>query len=362
VVPNGVDHTHRKVPAPDAPSFVALDAETGAIVWTNRDRENPILHGQWSSAAYGEFGGVRQVICPSGSGWLFGLDAATGETLWKFDCNPKGAKWILGGRGTRNNLIAKPLIYDGRVYMATGQDPEHGEGNADLWCIDPKKRGDVSPQIVNRSQFVPNPDSAVVWHFGQEEVDPVQKVGFEDVFHRSISTPVAKDGLLIAADTAGLVHCFDAKTGKRHWTHDLFSSCLASPIIINDRVYVGDEDGEVAVLALSKQLKVVAEVSLGEAITTTPTVADGVLYQATRSRLFAIKSGAIFENVVAAKTMKTDQKSLRQQIDQLTAALAFTKKQNDELAAQQTQLQQMQKALQLKLKLLESVEGNAVDR
>lgn len=362
VVPNGVDHSHKHLPAPDSPSFVALDAETGAIVWTSRDRENQILHGQWSSAAYGEFGGVRQVICPSGSGWLFGLDASTGETLWKFDCNPKGSKWILGGRGTRNNLIAKPLIYAGRVYMATGQDPEHGEGNADLWCIDPTKRGDVSPQIVNRSQIVQNPDSAVVWHFGQENVDSGQDFGFEDVFHRSISTPVAHDGLLIAADTSGLVHCFDAKTGKRHWAHDLFSACLASPIIINDRIYVGDEDGEVAVLALSKQFKAVAEVSLGEAITTTPTMANGVLYQATRSRLFAIKSGATVENVVAAKVMKIDQKALRQQIDQLTAALAFTRKRNDELAAQKAKLQQLQRALQLKLKLLERDEGDSAAR
>jgi beta-lactamase regulating signal transducer with metallopeptidase domain/outer membrane protein assembly factor BamB len=359
VVPNGMDHSHRNLPSPKAPSFVALDAATGAIVWTNRDSENQILHGQWSSAAYGEFGGVRQVICPSGSGWLFGLDASTGETLWKFDCNPKGAKWILGGRGTRNNLIAKPLIYDGRVYMATGQDPEHGEGNADLWCIDPTKRGDVSPQIVNRSQFVENPNSAAVWHFGQENVDAGQKFGFEDVFHRSIATPVAQDGLLIAADTSGLVHCFDAKTGKRHWAHDLFSACLASPIIINDRVYIGDEDGEVAVLALREKLQVVSEVSLGEAITTTPTVADGVLYQATRSRLFAIKSGAIVQNVVAATSLKPDPQALRQQINQLTAALAFTQKRNDELVAQKAKLQQLQKVLQQKLKLLERDEGNS---
>jgi beta-lactamase regulating signal transducer with metallopeptidase domain/outer membrane protein assembly factor BamB len=359
VVPNGVDHTHRNVPAPNAPSFVALDAETGVIVWTNRDRENQILHAQWSSAAYGEFGGVRQVICPSGSGWLFGLDATTGETLWKFDCNPKGSRWMLGSRGRRNNLIAKPLIYDGRVYMATGQDPEHGEGKADLWCIDPTKRGDVSPQIVNPSQFVKNRNSAVVWHFDQKEVAPGQAAGFEDFFHRSISTPVAKDGLLIAADTAGLVHCFDAKTGKRYWTHDLFSACLASPIIIKDRIYVGDEDGEVAVLVLSKQLKVVGEVSLGEAITTTPTVANGVLFQATRSRLFAIKPGATVENVVASMRLKADPAVLRQKINQLTAALEFTRKKESDLAAERVKLQQQTTALRVRLDALQKAASDS---
>ena len=242
VVPNGTDHSHRNLPSPEAPSFVALDAKTGAVVWSSRDSENEILHGQWSSAAYGQFDGVSQVICPSGSGWLFGLEATTGKTLWKFDCNPKYSKWILGSKGRRNNLIARPLIYDGRVYMATGQDPEHGEGNADLWCIDPTKRGDVSTFLPGRSKFTPNENSAAVWHFDQEEFTPNGEPVFEYFFHRSISTPVAKDGLLIAADTAGLVHCFDAKTGKRYWTHDLFAACPSSPIIINDIDSVVDDN------------------------------------------------------------------------------------------------------------------------
>ncbi len=29
-----------------------------------------------------------------------------------------------------------------------GEDPEHGEGPGHLWCIDPTKRGDVSPELV----------------------------------------------------------------------------------------------------------------------------------------------------------------------------------------------------------------------
>ena len=36
----------------------------------------------------------------------------TGKPLWKFDLNPKGTKWILGGRGTRNAIIATPVIDD----------------------------------------------------------------------------------------------------------------------------------------------------------------------------------------------------------------------------------------------------------
>lgn len=353
VVPNGRDESHRSLPSPQAPSFIALNAKTGAVVWTSLEHSDQILHGQWSSAAYGQLGGVSQVICPGGSGWLFGLDAATGKTLWKFDCNPKDAKWALGSRGRRNNLIAPPLIHDGRVYIGTGQDIEHGEGEADLWCIDPTKRGDVSPTIVNRSQFVPNPNSAVVWHFDKASSAPGQKPEFEDIFHRSQSTPVAKDGLLITADSSGLVHCFDAKTGQRHWAHDLFAVCTCSPIIVNDRVYVGDEDGDVAIFKLSKQKEHVAEISMNERIYVTPTVADGVLYQSTYSRLFAIKHGATAEIVAAAKKPEPTLQTLRQQMEQLTAALAFTKQRGEELEAQRDKLQLMQKTLQAKLEVLQ---------
>ena len=70
------------------------------------------------------------------------------ELLWKFDGNPKKSRWELGGRGTRNNAIAIPVIHKDRVFMAMGQDPEHGEGPGNVWCIDATRRGDISPELV----------------------------------------------------------------------------------------------------------------------------------------------------------------------------------------------------------------------
>ena len=61
---------------------------------------------------------------------------------------PRTAVWKDSGHGDRNQIIATPVIDDGRVYIATGQDPEYGEGAGRLWCIDPTKRGDVSPEMV----------------------------------------------------------------------------------------------------------------------------------------------------------------------------------------------------------------------
>lgn len=292
VVPNGVDETHRRLPAPNAPSFVALDRSSGAVAWATKASPPQILHGQWSSAAIMNVNGVNQVICPCGNGWLYGLDAGTGKAIWKFDCNPSEAQWSVNGRGRRNNLIGMPLVYEGSVYIATGQDPEHGEGEADLWCIDPNGQGDVSATIRHEDKNVTNPGARAVWAFSGLPTRQGQKKSHDGVLHRCISTPAAKDGLLFVSDLSGLVHCFDAKSGERHWVHDLLAACYASPVIVDDRVYVADEDGDVTVLELSSKLNVISEMSMDEAIYSTPVVDNNVLYVTTKSRIVALRTGA----------------------------------------------------------------------
>src|SRR5262249_30798002 len=131
---NGVDESHVNIPSPDAPSFMALDKQTGKILWQDNSPGKMILHGQWSSPAYGLIGGVPQVIFAGGDGWLYAFRGdkwkdGKPELLWRFDCNPKIAVHAMVGRSTRNSLLATPVVYEGFVYIAVGEDPEHGEGN-----------------------------------------------------------------------------------------------------------------------------------------------------------------------------------------------------------------------------------------
>ena len=55
-------------------------------------------------------------------------------------------------------------------------------------------------------------------------------------------------GLLYYSDFSGFLHCLDASTGKELWQHDMLASVWGSPMIIGDYVYLGDEDGDIAVL------------------------------------------------------------------------------------------------------------------
>ncbi|MCA9214175.1 MAG: PQQ-binding-like beta-propeller repeat protein [Planctomycetales bacterium] len=309
---NGVDESHITIPRANAPSFICVNKNSGEVIWADDSPGKNILHGQWSSPAYGIFDGVEQVIFGGGDGWLYGL-AARGENgkskvLWRFDCNPKESLYLLGGRATRNHIIGTPVIFDGLVYAAVGEDPEHGEGVGHLWCVDPTRRGDVSPTIVYNASDpktpVPpkrlqalvakdgdferdNPNSAAVWHYVGS--DPAE---FETSMHRSCGTVAIKDGLLFIADFSGLVHCLDAKTGDAHWTHDMFAASWASPLIVEGKVYISDEDGDISVFKLSREKEVLAEINMESAVYTSPTVANNVLYIANRNRLFAIQQDA----------------------------------------------------------------------
>lgn len=282
---NGVDEAHQRIAHPDAASFVVLDKHTGAVLWTDNSPGANILHGQWSSPAYAVLGGIPQVIFAGGDGWLYSFDPQGAEgrskLLWKFDCNPKTSKYALE-RATRLPLIAPPVIYEGRVYIGVGEDPEHGEGHGRLWCISPDRRGDVSPTIVynratpdvpiahkriqacepDKGDFErPNESSAAVWQYvGQ---DPKK---FEETMHRTFSAVAIKNDLVFAADMSGLVHWLNAKTGASHWTHDMIASSWSPPLIAGDHVYIANTDGIVFVFALAAEKELIGEFDFGGGI------------------------------------------------------------------------------------------------
>jgi outer membrane protein assembly factor BamB len=266
VTGNGVDEGHINIPAPQAPSFLAADKHTGKVVWQSSLPGPKILHGQWSSPSYGVLDGKPQVLFPGGDGWLYALEPKTGKVIWRFDCNPKDSVYTIGPGSTRNNLLAMAVIVGDMVYIAVGEDPEHGEGIGHLWALRPHGEGDLTAK-------------AVVWHRDGED------------FHRSLSTVAVRDGLLFTADFSGYVYCLDARTGKPYWVYNSYGAIWGSPLVADGKVYVGNEDGDVAVLRAAPRLEVLSKVNMGSAVFSTPVARDGVLYITSRSQLFALADG-----------------------------------------------------------------------
>ena len=278
---NGVDKSHKRIPSPNCPDILVLDKKTGKLVAVNDPPiGNAIFHGEWSSPTLAHVPDKTLVVWGGGDGVCYAFDAKfePGEagkpgklkTVWKFDCNPPHNKVRDGkplpyntNREGPSEIIGTPIVYRNRIYVTVGQDSRHGDGPGCLSCIDATKTGDIT-------------DSGKVW-----QCFDVQ---------RSFSTVSAADGLAFVADYAGIVHCLDADTGQAYWTHDLGAHVWGSNLAADGKVYIGDEKGKVTVLACSKEKKVLHEARFGAPVYTSPIVANGVLYIATQTHLYAIQA------------------------------------------------------------------------
>jgi outer membrane protein assembly factor BamB len=330
ITANGVDEGHINIPSPEAPSFIALDKKSGKLLWKSNAPGRNIMHGQWSNPVYAEINGVRQVIFPGGDGWLHSFTPETGELIWKFDCNPKDAIYELGGTGTRSDFIGTPVVYDNRIYIGVGQDPEHTTGIANFFCIAPKgdSKGDISKTLDTgmkdkdgKPVEKPNPNSCELWRYGGEEGRKWAQRDFK--FGRTMSTACIVDDVVYIAELAGFLHCIDAKTGKHYWQFDTKASIWGSAYYVDGKILLANDQGDLFVFrhekkhdvfdeveaaknaqnmkearaAMQQVRKKVADkyllskVEFGPPIRSTPVVANGVIYVMTENSLTAIKCG-----------------------------------------------------------------------
>jgi outer membrane protein assembly factor BamB len=271
---NGADVEHGGIPASAAPSLIVVDRRTGALIAEEASGiSRDMFHASWSSPAYlrtaqGElciFGGpdgfchaFAPVTLPDGRG------KTTLEEVWRFDCNPAelrrkdGAAIPYGKREGPSEVLATPVVYEERVYCSIGQEPGYCEGPGSLVCLDAEGKEVWSTRKVNRS----------------------------------MSTPAIRDGLLFVADYAGFLYCFDARTGEHHWTHDTMGVIWGSPLVADGKVYLGNEDAYLFVFAASAEYvkKEVLELDVYSPVYSSPIAANGVLYLATNTHLFAIET------------------------------------------------------------------------
>jgi outer membrane protein assembly factor BamB len=259
---NGQNEGHTLVPSPRAPSLIAVDKHSGQVVWRAIGAGEHVLHGQWSSPVAANVNGRMQVLFGGGDGWLRAYDAASGHEIWRFDGNPKDARWLpRPGVLSRSFILASPVFADGRVFIAMGQSPGHGNGPSFVHAISPNGQGDVT-------------ESRLLW--------TSREVG------RVAGTPVAKDGLLYVGDVGGTVYALDAATGATVWKHDTLGAIWGCLLLADDRLYVGNEDGTMTVLRAGRQKEVLAEIEMGAALYSRPALIGDALYLATANRLYLV--------------------------------------------------------------------------
>ncbi|MCH5376277.1 MAG: PQQ-binding-like beta-propeller repeat protein, partial [Planctomycetes bacterium] len=135
----------------------------------------------------------------------------------------------------------------------------------------------------------PNPNSAQIWHLGGIDEDGSQtgEPGAE-AFRRTLSTVSIHNGLVYAPDLSGPIHCIDFETGKRYWEADVMAAIWGSTMVVDGKVFVGNEDGLITVFNEGKELKTASNIEFNSSIYSTPTIANGVMFVTDRSQLYAI--------------------------------------------------------------------------
>ena len=103
---------------------------------------------------------------------------------------------------------------------------------------------------------------------------------------RTLSTVSLADGLVYAADLTGTIHCLDADTGTRYWTHAVRQETWGSTLVGDGKVYLVTK-GTFVVLATGKEKKLLATVRMGGECS--PIVAVGTLYVVLRGTLYALQ-------------------------------------------------------------------------
>jgi len=269
---NGVDWSHTNIPSPLSPSWIALDKVSGELIGEDgSSASKEALHAAWSSLTYGIVDGAETLFWGGTDGFLYAYPNQTQKDKegfdlflpkWKLDCNEphyrvdnEGRKIPYATPPGPSELIATPVLYENKIYCSIGQDPEHGDGVGRLSCINAKT-------------------GEVIW----KNTD----VG------RTISTPSVGDGLVYQAEYAGILHCLDANTGEVYWTHDSYSRIWGSTLLVDGKVLLGNEDGDLLIFEHGKEFSEPKSINLGAPIYSSPVVANQTLYISTQTHLYAI--------------------------------------------------------------------------
>jgi len=280
-----------------SPGTAALDAETGAVLWTRRDLECNHFRGAGSSPIV-----FRDLLIMHFDGsdvqYLVALDKRTGKTVWKTnrsidfkDIEPNGR---VKADGDYRKAFATPQIvtWQGRPALislgsqaAYAYDPLTGR---ELWRLEERAQFSSSTRPVVGDGLV---YYATGFNTGQV---------FAVRFDGSMAWKAARgapnkpsmllwDGLLFMVNDSGIVTCLDAKTGDEVWHARIPDSYSASPLLAEGRIYFFSEDGRTTVIEAGRAFKVLAESTLDAGFMASPAVDGRALYLRTKSALYRIE-------------------------------------------------------------------------
>jgi outer membrane protein assembly factor BamB len=221
---------------------VALNAVDGKEIWRSPRMEN----SSWSTPLIVEHQGARQLVVTADTK-VKAYDVDTGKVVWE-----------VAGLGT--NPIPQPVQFKDTVLVMSGYR------NPRLMAVRLGRTGDLTGT------------DAIVW-------ETTRGTSYT-------ASPALHDGRLYVIADNGMLNVFDAATGEPHYLQTRLPkpyNFKASPLVVNDRVYLATEEGDVVVVKAGDEFEVLATNTLtDQSFIASPIAVGNVLFLRSRTHLFRI--------------------------------------------------------------------------
>lgn len=257
--PDGQDLLVVHADATDTQAIVALDADSGEIVWRT-ERFVPVTEQAYQSVAHRKafstplhyvYDGTPMLLSTSAA-HTSAYDPATGRELWRVrHTGYSNVPMPVAGLGFTwiNSGFMKPKLLAVRLRSTASSD------------------GDEPLDVT---------DSRVAWSYHwQVPANP--------------SPLLVRRRLFLISDW-GIATWLDALGSEEIWRQRLGGRYFASPLVADGRIYAWNVQGETKVLAASDEYELLAVSELDAPIRATPAIACGVIFLRTTAALYRIQA------------------------------------------------------------------------
>ncbi|OYP28374.1 PQQ-binding-like beta-propeller repeat protein [Rhodopirellula sp. MGV] len=248
-------------------SAVTLDGE---MAWQTKVCDYQIHQGFGSSPAIYENLVIASADNKSG-GSIVAMDRETGEVVWRRERpqQPNYASPII------LNVAGKDQLFMTGCDLVTSLDPMTGKTN---WEIDGSTTECVTSTVTDGKHIFTSggyPKN----HVAAVNADGSGKVEWEVNTRDYVPSMLEKDGYLYMSLDAGVATCVNAADGETMWKSRLGGEFTASPVLVGDLIYATNEDSETFIFkATPEDFEKVATNKLSGTTFSTPVISDGKLY------------------------------------------------------------------------------------